>query len=176
MVEKGSKLNPPFHLSRRGLACGVAAVAIAGRAQGAPCTPLRILFVCPAGTVKSAIARETLRRRARALKVPIRVESRGLKVEDHVSPGLAERLRQDGLDPKAEPARPLTAADPGQADIVIAFDEAADAPELRGGRTWQIPSWNDHYDEAKAALASHVDELLAEAGHRSSVACQDAAK
>ena len=33
----------------------------AAAAQTKPCPPPRVLFVCPAGSVKSAIARESLR-------------------------------------------------------------------------------------------------------------------
>jgi protein-tyrosine-phosphatase len=131
-------------------------------AQSAPCPPPSVLFVCPAGTVKSAIARETLKRRAAELGFPLRVTSRGVQVEDHVSPALAANLKADGLDPAREPARALASADVKAADIVIAFDEAAQAPELKGARSWDTPSWNSDYARAKAALAAHVERLLVE--------------
>ena len=37
-------------------------LAWAGKSRAAACAPLHVLFVCPVGTVKSAIAREALRR------------------------------------------------------------------------------------------------------------------
>ena len=161
-------------LSRREVAVGILAAATAAQAHAAPCPPLRVLFVCPAGTVKSAIARETLRRRAAAARVSVHVESRGLHPEDHVSAGLAANLRADGVDPAAEPVRTFSEADLGGADIVVAFDEAAQAPALWKARVWDIPSWNDHYEQAKAVLATNVDELIAELRNRQSQVCAGA--
>lgn len=82
-------------LSRRLLVVALAAAPAVGRA--ATCPPTTVLFVCPAGTVKSAIARETLPRRARAEGLKVDVASRGLTPEDHVSPKLASRLHADEL-------------------------------------------------------------------------------
>jgi protein-tyrosine-phosphatase len=163
-METAPMISPTLP-SRRTVFAAVLAAA-PGVAVAGPCAPPSVLLVCPAGTVKSAIARETLRARARAAGVAVRVQSRGLKIEDHVSPALAAQLRADGVDPAAEPARPLQEADIRQADIVIAFDEAAQLPSLRGARVWDIPSWNADYAGAKAALATKVDGLLAELGAR----------
>lgn len=87
-----------------------------------------MLFVCPAGTVKSAIAHEALKRRAAERGVAVRVLSRGVHPEDHVSPALEAHLRADGLDVRTGPVRTLAAGDLAGEDIVIAFDEAAQAP------------------------------------------------
>ena len=127
-----------------------------------PCMSRAVLFVCPAGTVKSAIARELTRRRATARRLDLRISSRGVHPEDHVSPGLAVRLRADGLDPAAEPARPLISEDLTDADIVVAFDEAAQAPGMSRARVWDVPSWNADYDQALAAVTKRVDALLDE--------------
>ena len=145
------------------------------RAQPATCgPPPTVLFVCPAGTVKSAIARETLKTRASAAGVRVEVRSRGIRPEDHVSPGLATNLRADGVDPAAEPALPLTDADVAAADIVIAFDAAAQAPALRNARSWDVPSWNSDYAEAKAATSDRVDRLIAELRAREAPGCTGA--
>jgi protein-tyrosine-phosphatase len=112
--------------------------------------------------VKSAIARETLKRRAAEQGVPVSVTSRGVHVEDHVSQGLAANLKADGLDAALETPRALASTDVSAADIVVAFDEATQIPALRGARSWDTPSWNSDYAGAKAALAAHVDRLLAE--------------
>lgn len=154
----------PLWRSRRGFLAAVGALA-ATSAQAAPCPPPKVLFVCPAGTVKSAIARETLRRRARERRIAIQVSSEGLHPQDHVSPALAANLASDGIDPKSDPLRPLSVADVKAADVVIAFDEAAQAPELAGARVWTTPSWNDDYAQAKAALAPQVEALLDELSH-----------
>ncbi len=161
-----SQLHGP-RIDRRRMLLGALLLASPASVQAKPCAPPRILFVCPAGTVKSAIARETLRARAAAAGVPMEVQSRGLHIEDHVSPALAAALRADGLNPAAEPARPLQDADITHADIVIAFDNAAQEPRLRHARVWDIPSWNSDYPGAKAALATRIDDLLAELRGRS---------
>lgn len=152
---------------RRALVGGLILLAAPAAVAGTvPCRAPRILFVCPAGTVKSAIARETLKRRAAQQGVPVFVTSRGLHPEDHVSPALATNLEADGIDPRSEPLRALAASDLAAADIVIAFDEAAQAPALKGARIWDIPSWNSDYAGAKGALAGQIDGLLSELRRR----------
>jgi protein-tyrosine-phosphatase len=145
---------------RRDLAL-LGALTMAGRALAA-CPPRAVLFVCPAGTVKSAIARELTKRRAAARGLAAHVSSRGVTPEDHVSPALAARLRADGLDPAAEPARALTPADLAGSDIVVAFDEAAKAPGMARARVWDMPSWNSSYDQAMLAVTFRIDALLDE--------------
>jgi protein-tyrosine-phosphatase len=135
---------------------------LAAAPAAAACRPPVVLFVCPAGTVKSAIAREALKRRAAAKGLELDVHSRGIAPEDHVSPELARRLRADGIDPAAEPARTVTAADVARADVVVAFDAAAEAPVMKGSRAWVTPSWNADYDAAKADLDRRLDGLVAE--------------
>jgi hypothetical protein len=160
-----------YQVSRRSLTLAILCAPGVLRAEP-PCRAPTVLFVCPAGTVKSAIAREALRQRAAAAKIRVRVESRGLDPEDHVSPALAANLRADGIDPAAEPAQRLTEADVSQADIVIAFDAATAAPALRGARSWDIPSWNADYAGARAALADRMAALVAELRVRQGSGCE----
>jgi protein-tyrosine-phosphatase len=112
--------------------------------------------------VKSAIAREILKRRARERGIPVHAWSRGLVIEDHVSPALAARLSADRIDPQSEPARVLAAGDVKNAGIVIAFDEAAHAPGLEVARVWDTPGFLADYDGAKAAVQARVEALLEE--------------
>jgi protein-tyrosine-phosphatase len=147
------------------IAAGLALLAGPAAAAPTPCAEPRVLFVCQAGTVKSAIAREELRRRARARGLAVQVSSRGVHPEDHVSPTLAAKLSADGIDPKADPLRALEASDIAGADVLIAFDEAAHAPGLERARNWAIPSYSQ-YAEAKAALAPKLDALLEELAAR----------
>lgn len=150
-------------LSRRALlAVGVILPAWPAWAARPGCPPRQVLFVCPAGTVKSAIAREMARRRIAARGLSVQVASRGIMPEDHVSPALAARLAADGIDPRAEPLRALAPADLAQADVVVAFDEAAQAPGLSGALNWSTPSWNTDYDRAKVVVAERVEALLDE--------------
>lgn len=118
---------PRFHpqsIDRRAFALGLG-LALGSGAAGAACPPVRVLFICPAGSVKSAIARERLKRRAADPGAAVAVVSRGVHPEDHVSPALAAKLKADGVDPAAEPLRALAPEDLARADLVIAFDEAA---------------------------------------------------
>ena len=148
---------------RRTIVSGLALLPLAWSASiHAACPRADVLLICPSGTVKSAIARELLKRRAAERGVAVHVWSRGLKIADHVTPELAARLKADGLDPRAEPPRPLTAADLTHTDIVIAFDEAAQAPGLEHARVWDIPGFQADSDAAKAALAAQTERLLAE--------------
>lgn len=160
----------PKFLDRRAVLAGIG-LALGGGSATAACDPVRVLFVCPAGSVKSAIAREVLKRRAADEGVSVVVSSRGLHPEDHVSPALAANLRRDGIDPASEPLRGLTPADVAQADIVIAFDEASDEPSLRSARAWKTPSWNADYATAKADLDDRLTLLLAELRTRAARAC-----
>ncbi|MES2253588.1 MAG: hypothetical protein V4559_00960 [Pseudomonadota bacterium] len=138
-------------------------------AAGKPCAVTRVLFVCPLGVVKSAIAREQLRRIAKARGLSVQVQSRGVAPPEipanDISPRLAAHLRDENIDPFADPLRRFSKTDPAQADITIAFDEAARAPGLEQARAWKSPSWNDQYPEAKAAMDKNIaalaDELAA---------------
>ena len=165
----------PILLNWRSVALGL--LFVAGRAGAqTPCAPPVVLFVCPAGTVKSAIARETLRKRAATAGILVQAQSRGIHPEDHVSPGLAASLKADGIDPASEAARTFVDADAARADIVIAFDEAAKVPALSRARAWDIPSWNSDYPAAKAALAARIDDLLAELRARQDAGCAGAGR
>ena len=171
MVRSDRRL--PSTTARRSVLAGLVLVAAPGLLRAA-CAPPQVLFVCPFGTVKSAIARETLKRRAAEAGVPVRVRSRGVDVQDHLSPRLAAALAADGLNPAAEPPRKLSAADLTPGQIVIAFDEAAQDPRLRDARAWDMPSWNDDYARAKASLEVQVAALLAELRRRGDRACPGA--
>jgi protein-tyrosine-phosphatase len=144
------------------LAAGLLLLGGQATAGEAPCAPPHVLFVCPVGTVKSVIARETLKRRAAERGVAVRVASRGVHPQDHLSPGLAANLKADGIDPHAEPIRALAPADLVDVDVVVAFDEAAQAPGLARARVWNIPSWNSDYPHARAALSVQIEALLDE--------------
>jgi len=130
-----------------------------------PCAPVKVLFVCPAGTVKSPIAREMLKRAAAARSLSVDVRARGLAPADHVSPELAARLKAERFDLRAEHAVALTPRDVAAADMVIAFDAAADSPLLKSARAWRTPSWNSDYEAAKADMNIRmivlVEELMA---------------
>lgn len=155
---------------RRAILAGLS-VALVTCPANAACPPTRVLFVCQAGSVKSAIARETLKQLAAQNHLPVAVSSRGLSPEDHVSPTLAANLQADGIDPASEPLRALADADIARADIVIAFDEAADASILHTARSWRTPSWNTDYAGAKADLTQRLGLLMTELRARADLPC-----
>jgi protein-tyrosine-phosphatase len=148
-------------LNRRAL---VALVFVAASPAAALpiCRPPRVLFVCPAGTVKSAIARELFKREAAAASIPVEVRSRGIAIEDHITPAFAARLKADRIDLAAQPPAVLGSADAQWADIVIAFDEAIDSPLLMAKQAWRTPSWLADYDTALADMNTRLDGLLVE--------------
>lgn len=153
--------------TRRNILTGLAILAVPrpALAEKACWTP-RVLFVCPMGSVKSAIAREMLRREAKARGLTWEVHSRGVDPVVDISPGLAVHLRQAGIDPLADPLRKFSKADPKYADITIAFDEAAAAPGLEQARKWHSPSWNDDYANAKAVMDARIPVLADEIAKR----------
>jgi protein-tyrosine-phosphatase len=157
---------------RHFLQTATAAIAfLSSPARAADCAVTRVLFVCPLGVVKSAVAREELRRIAKARGLSVQVQSRGVeppkdRPENDISPALAAHLKDEGIDPFADPLRRLSRVDVRQADITIAFDEAAAAPGLEQARAWKSPSWNNQYAQAKAALSQNMQALADELAAR----------
>ena len=153
-------------LSRRAVTlCGLLA-SLPGSAWAKTCAPVRVLFVCPVGSVKSAIARELLKRVAKRRNISVEAKSRGIRPENNISPLLAERLKKDGINPLAEPLRAFELEDAKHADIVIAFNDAVHAPGLQGARTWSVAAWNTQYDDAKSDTLENIDRLLHEISQR----------
>lgn len=147
-----------FDLDRRRVV-GAALVLLATPARAA--RPAHLLFVCRAGTVKSPFAREIARREAGRRGLAIEARSRGLVIEDHVSPSLAAALAADGLDLGREAPRRLGPADLTWADAVAAFD--APPPPLADPRIldWSdTPSLNERYAEARSVVEARVGALL----------------
>jgi len=151
--------------NRRRLCRMAAALAFSGvlavpvRAQA----PKTVLFVCQAGTVKSAIARELFRARAAQRRIDVRAISRGLKPEDHVSAALKAHLVADRIDTTREPVQALDQAALDHADIVVLFDPLPANLARPDARDWTAtPSMNDRYDQARAFMIERIDALLEE--------------
>ena len=161
----------PFR-SRRAVALGLIAAPTLARAKSPDCEPApKVLFVCEAGTVNSAIARELFRARAANAGLDVAVTSRGLHPEDHLTPAVAAQLHAEGIDPAREPAKALSAAELAAANIVVAFNGAAEDPLLRGARRWNVPSWGADFATAKTAMEVHIGKLVAELGARPQAGC-----
>lgn len=149
------------NLTRRAAVLGLAlaaAIPAPALAQRRP----RVLFVCRFATVKSATARELLRKLARERGVAVAVRSRGITPVDHLPPATRQRLIQDyGIDPAAEAPRALRQADLDWADTVILFDPLPANLHKPGVLDWtDQPSMLDRFDASMAYLAAHVAALL----------------
>ncbi len=121
----------------------------------------RVLFICEAGTVKSAMAREVFRRRARERGLAVGAFSRGLHLSDHVSDGLRQRLAADGIATTADPAQTLATDDWRSALMVVAFNPLPASVERRDVIDWtDVGSMNDDYDRSLADLNQRIERLL----------------
>lgn len=149
-----------FRLDRRELLASTLAFALASAAHAQSRTP-RILLVCQFGSVKSATARELLKRAAAQRGVRVSVASRGITPAEHMSPELKQRLAADGIDPAAEPLRQLKPADVAAADMVIAFDTLPASYHPRRFVDWRdLPSMLNDYDHARHVLDARISALL----------------
>lgn len=121
----------------------------------------KILLVCQFGTVKSAITRELLIRRAAERGIALEAWSRGITPEDHLAPALLPRLRAEQIDPGRHPLQPLSARDVARADLIIAFDPLPTSFSRAKVRDWSdVPSMNSSYDAARRVIDQRIDALL----------------
>ncbi len=122
-----------------------------------------VLFVCEFGTAKSVIAREMFRRRAASRKIAVSAFSRGLRIEDHITPELRQNLVADGIDPYSEPFKVLQPQDWQRASVVVAFNPLPDVVPKSKVRDWSdVPSVVSQYPAARAVLERRIDALLDE--------------
>jgi hypothetical protein len=122
-----------------------------------------VLLVCQYGSVKSAIARELLRRRAAERGIQLAVQSRGLTPEAHMSPLLQSQVEADGLEPAADPLRALATDDLQKADLVVYFDRPPQGFPQAPYRDWtSVGSLNADYARSKADILRRIDALLDE--------------
>jgi pyruvate/2-oxoglutarate dehydrogenase complex dihydrolipoamide acyltransferase (E2) component len=158
-----SELSP---INRRQVVFALAALPLAcssPRDQTQVKQVRKILFVCQAGTVKSAIAREVARKMARERGIEIEFRSRGIAPEDHVTPDMLARLEAKAVDPRSEPVAALTQADLDAADMVVAFNRLPPAMKAPNLRDWtDSPAFSEDHDRAMAAIESRVSSLLDE--------------
>jgi protein-tyrosine-phosphatase len=126
-----------------------------------------VLFVCQFGTAKSAIAREVFRAHARERRLAVNGFSRGITIEDHVTPQLRQNLAADGIDPLADKPELLTPGDWQRADIVVAFNPLPLAVPHTKVRDWtDLPSINDEYARTRALMDQRIGALLDEIARR----------
>ena len=141
------------------LATGLAASRAEARRRKRP----KILFICQYGTAKSAIAREVFRRQARLRGIDADAFSRGMTLEDHLSPEIRINLKADQIDPIADLPKTLSRRDWMKADIVVAFNPLPETIRHPDVRDWtDLPSVNENYSNARVILDKRIDSLLDE--------------
>ena len=142
------------------LATGAMFAVIPGAGLAAPKPPV-VLFVCEFGTAKSAIARELFRKRAKERGIAVTAFSRGLKIEDHISPPLRQKLDAEGLDSRRDGFAVLASKDVRAADVVVTFATLPTTYRPRKLLDWTaLPSVNDAWPAARADLDKRIDVLL----------------
>lgn len=123
--------------------------------------PTMVLFICQFGSVKSAIARELLRRRATERHHSLTVFSRGITPEPHLPPALQRDLLREGIDTNRQPLQQLRQSDLDAADRVIIFDRLPAGLRATNVEDWtDTPSVLNDYTRARADLDRRIDELL----------------
>jgi protein-tyrosine-phosphatase len=154
-------------LTRRTAILSAAAVLIAAKAPSR--RPLRVMFVCQKGTVKSPIGRELLRREAALRQLSVLARSRGIEPKEGASPTTSAALVRDGIAVKRDPLRALSRKDMAWADVVVFFDPLPQPLHLAGKdlRDWRdTPSVNQDYNAAISAITARIAVLLDELAKR----------
>jgi Low molecular weight phosphotyrosine protein phosphatase len=142
------------------LATSAALVAQSVTGLAAPRPPV-VLFICEFGTAKSAIARELFRKRASERGIAVTAFSRGLQIEDHISPPLRQKLDAEGIDSRRDGFAVLASKDVRAADMVVTFATLPAAYHPRKLLDWTaLPSVNDAWPAARADLDKRIDGLL----------------
>ena len=103
------------------------------------------------------------RRRAKERGITVDTFSRGLTIENHISPPLRQKLLKDGIDPTADTPKILSNKDLRHVDVLVAFYPLPPGVKPANIRDWtDMPSFNDDYANARATLDSRIDSLLDE--------------
>jgi protein-tyrosine-phosphatase len=125
--------------------------------------PKRVLFICQFGSVKSPIARELFRRRAKERGIAVIAWSRGITPEAHMTPILLGMLKVDGIDPEVDGLHKLARGELRQADIAVLFDPVPGKLQNKSVRDWiDTGSFNTSYETEKPKLMKRIDQLLDE--------------
>jgi protein-tyrosine-phosphatase len=120
-----------------------------------------VLFICDFGTAKSAIARELFRRRARERGIAVVAFSRGLQIEDHISPPLKRALDAEAIDTRRDGFAVLSVRDVRAANVIVSFAKLPSSLHPTALHDWtSLPSVNDNWPAARADLDRRIEALL----------------
>lgn len=125
----------------------------------------RVVFVCEHGAVKSVIAAALFNRMAAERGLAARAVSRGTAPDEVVPLLVRDALRAEGTDIAAARPVALTADEPLDARLFVAFDIDVPAAVSRGTpvRRWDgTPSVMSGGHAGRDAIAARVAELVAE--------------
>ncbi len=125
-----------------------------------------VLFVCLHGSAKSVIASEYFRRFAVERGVAADAGAAGTEPDAAIPPGVADGLRQDGIDVGAIRPRPVMRADLERASLVVAFGCSLDdlPPGLAMERWDDVPAVSENFGRARDVIAARVRTLVDQIG------------
>src|SRR5262249_30662970 len=119
-----------------------------------PATPAAgVVFVCEHGAAKSVIASEYFNKLAAERGLAVRSIARGADPQANLSTSALKGLEHDGLPPRLDAPRPLTASEARRATRVVAFDcEQPAMKAFQGNACWDdVPTVSDGYARARDA-------------------------
>ena len=129
-----------------------------------------ILFVCEHGSAKSVIAAAQFNDLANKKGLPYRAVARGIHPDKEIPLYVKSGLSAEGLDIQDSQPKPFTEKDVAKADLVITLGCALPAAKsAAAGKVldWNdVPSPNENYQRASAAIAERVELLLKDLGSK----------
>jgi Low molecular weight phosphotyrosine protein phosphatase len=155
-----------FHFVDRRSVLGAAIAIVFAQSSAAAIAAKRlkrVLFICQYGSVKSPIARELFRRRAKERGIAVIAWSRGITPEAHISPALLDTLKAEGIDPEVDGLHKLARGELRQADITVLFDPLPGKWHKNGLHDWiDTGSFNTSYEVEKPKLMRRIDQIFDE--------------
>jgi arsenate reductase len=129
----------------------------------------RVLFLCPHGAAKSVMAAAYFEEVAREIGLAVEVDSAGTDPSEKVSPAVAERLKQDGIDVSSVRPRKVTPEDVEAADVVVSL--GCDVDSIPAGAAklerWdEVPLPSQGIESSRDAIRRRVQELATELKER----------
>src|SRR5215813_12915978 len=106
-----------------------------------PATPAgTVVFVCEHGAAKSVVASEYFNKLAAERGLAVHAIARGADPQPALSVSTVRGLTADGLSPKLDAPRPVTASEVRSSSRIIAFD--CEQPTMRALRSMDT-CWDD---------------------------------
>jgi arsenate reductase (thioredoxin) len=122
-----------------------------------------VIFICEHGAAKSVVASEYFNKLAAERGLTVRAIARGADPQADLSVSAVKGLEGDGLPPKLETPRPLTAGELRSSARVVAFD--CEQPGMKALKAidacWDdVPAVSSDYARARDAIRAHVAEMI----------------